>query len=87
MLHIDECGQTAALLRLRDDRERKRCFSGRFRAVNLNDATSWKSAHAQGAIDQNVAGRNNIDVDDLFGAQTHNGAFAVVFCDLLNCEI
>ena len=87
MLDIDERGQTAALLRLRDHGECERRFPGRFRAEYFNHAAARKSAYAKSAIDQNVPGWDDVDVDYLFCAQTHDCAFTVVFCDLLNREV
>ncbi len=87
MLDIDERGQAAALLRLRNHSKRERRFTGRFRTENFNHAAAWESAYAQSAIDQDVAGRDYLNINDLFGAQAHDRAFTVVFCDLLNCEI
>ena len=87
MFDVNKRGQAAAFLRLRNDRERERCFSRRFRTEHFNDATARESADAQSAIDQDVAGRDDINVDDLFGTQAHDRAFAVVFGNLLNGEV
>ena len=87
MLDIDERGEAAALLRLGDDGERQRGFAGRFRAVNFDHAAARKSADAERAIDQDVAGRDDVDIDDLLVAEPHDGAIAVIFRDLLQGEI
>src|SRR5436190_1627510 len=79
--------RNAALLRLRYHGEGERCFPGRFRSENFNHATTRKSAYAQSAIDQNVASRNYINVDDLFGAQAHDRAFTVILRYLLDSEV
>ena len=86
VLHIDEGGEAAALLRLRDDRQGERRFTGRFRPVNFHDASARKSADAERAVDQDVAGGDDFDVDDLFVAESHDRAFAVIFGDLLDGE-
>ena len=62
-------------------------FSRGLRAKNLHDSASRKSADAEGAIDQNVPSRNNIDIDNLLIAEAHDRAFAVVFCDLLDRQV
>ena len=87
MLDIDERREAAALLRLRDDRKRERRFAGGFRAENFDDSAARKSADSERAVDQDVSGRNDIDIDDLFVAQPHDRAFAVIFRDLLDREI
>ena len=87
MLDIDKGGQAAALLRLRDHREGECCFSRSFRAVNFNHSAPRKSAYAERAINQNISGRDNVDINDLLVPETHDGAFAVVFRDLLNGKI
>src|SRR5215813_11990833 len=87
MLDIDKRRETAASLRLRDDRKRKRCFAGRFRAEDFHYSPSRKSTDSECAVDQNVAGRNDIDNNDLFPAQTHDRTFAVIFRDLLDRQV
>ena len=87
VLDVDERREAAALLRLRDDREGERRFAGGFRAVNFHDAAARKAADAERAIDQNVAGGDDVDVDDLLVAEAHDRAVAVVLGDLLDGEI
>ena len=87
MLDIDERSQAAAFLRLRDHRESERRFAGRFGAENFNHASARKAAHAESAIDQDVAGGNDVDIDDRVIAEAHDRAVAVVFRDLLDREI
>ena len=87
VLDVDEGGESAALLRLGDDGQRERRLAGRFRSVNFHDASARKSAHAKRAIDQDVAGGNDFDVDDLLVAEPHDRAVAVIFGDLLDGEI
>ena len=87
VLDVDERRETAALLRLGDDGERQRRFARRFRSENFDDAAARKSADAERAIDQDVAGGNDIDVDDLVVAEPHDRAVAVILGDLLDREI
>src|SRR5262249_25961928 len=87
MLDIDKRRETAASLRLRDDRKRKRRFAGRFRAEDFDYSPARKSTDSECAVDQNVARRNDIDINDLFHAQTHDRTFAVIFRDLLYRQV
>src|SRR3954471_23364376 len=87
MLDIDERREAATLLRLRNYRQGQRRLPRRFRSVNLDNTAARKAPDAQRAINQNIPCRNNLDVDDLVVAETHDGAVAIVFCDLLNREV
>lgn len=87
MLDIDEGGESAAFLRLGDDRERERRFSRRFGAKNFYDTPARKTADAQRAVDQDVAGRDDINIDDFFFAEAHDRTIAEVFGDLLNRKV
>ena len=62
-------------------------FAGGFRAEDLDDAAAGKTADAERAIDQDVARGDDLDVDDLVVAETHDRAVAVVLGDLLDGEI
>ena len=84
---IDERRKSAALLRLGDDGERERGFARRFRSENLHHAAARKSAHAERAIDQDIAGGNDVDVDNGSIAETHDRAVAEIFRDLLDRQI
>ena len=84
---VDEGGEAAALLRLRDHREGKRGFAGRFRPENFHHSAARKSTHAQRAIDQDVAGRDDIDIDNRIITQAHDRPVAVIFSDLLDRQI
>src|SRR2546423_7781452 len=87
VLDVDERRQAAALLGLGDDRKRERRFARRFRPIDFDDAAPRKSTNSEGAIDQDVAGRNDIDVDNRRVAEPHDSAVAVVLRDLLEREI
>ena len=47
MLDIYKRCEAAALLRLSDDRKRKRCFAGRFRAEDFDYSSARKSTGAK----------------------------------------
>src|SRR5882724_5463570 len=87
MLDVNKRRESATLLRLRNHRQGKCRFSGRFRTENFYYPASWKPAYAESTIDQNVAGRNDIDIDDFLVAKAHDRAFAVIFGYLLNRQI
>ena len=87
MLDVDECSQTPPPLGLRDYGERERRFPGRFRPKNLDHSSARKPAYTQRSIDQDIAGRNDLDVCDLLITQPHDRPIAVVFCDLLNRQV
>ena len=87
MFHVDERSQPAALLRLGNDRQCERGFARRFRAENFDDSSSRESADTQSAVYENVAGGNDIDVDDFLVTEAHNGAVTVILGDLLNCQV
>ena len=87
MLDVDERRQAAALLGLGDDRKGERRFARRFRPINFDDAASRKSTDSERAIDQDVAGRNDIDVDNCRVTEPHNSAVAIVLRDLLQREL
>jgi len=87
VLDVDERSEATAFLRLRDHGQRKRGFAGGFRTENFDDPAAGKSADAQRAINQNVPGRNNVDIDYFVVTETHDGAIAVILGDLLNGEI
>ena len=50
VLDVDKCSQSAALLRLGDDRKGEGGLAGGFRAENFHDATARNAADAEGAI-------------------------------------
>src|SRR5262245_47568742 len=87
MLDINEGCEAAAFLRLSDDRKCKRRFAGRFRAEDFDYSPARKSTDSERAVDQNVSSRNDIDINDLFPAQTHDRTFAVIFRDLLDRQV
>src|SRR4029077_17736668 len=87
VLDVNERRQPATLLRLCNHRQGKCRFPRRFWAENFYYAASWKSAHTESAIDQNVSSGNDIDIDNFLVAKAHDRAFTVVFCYLLNRQI
>ena len=87
MLDINKRCKASGLLCLSDDRQCQCRFAGRFRAEDFDYSSPRKSTDAEGAVYQNVSSRNNIDINDPLAAQTHDRTFAVIFRDLLDCQI
>src|SRR5207237_3765101 len=65
----------------------KDSVAGRVRTENFHHPAAGKSADAQRAINQNVPGRNNVDIDYFVVTETHDGAITVILGDLLNGEV
>jgi hypothetical protein len=87
VLDVDKRRQSTALLRLRNHGQGKRRLSGGLRAENFYHSPPWKSADAESAIDQNVARRYDVDIDDFLVAKAHDCAFTIIFGYLLNRQI
>lgn len=82
MLGIYECDLAAALLRLCDDMQCKRRFTGGFRAVDLNNSALRYAADAERSIECQRTGRNRIDLKIRPVAKAHDRTLAEVFLDL-----
>lgn len=82
VFHVDEGGEAACLLCLRDGGEGEGGFAGGFGAEYFDDAASREAARAEGAVDEKVAGGDDFDGHGGFVAEAHNGCFAKVFLDL-----
>ena len=84
---IDEGGQPAALLGLGDDGEGEGGLAGGFRTEDFDDAAAREAADAKRAVDEQVAGGNDIDIDAAVIAQAHDGAFAELLLDMRDGEV
>src|SRR5438105_14923921 len=78
MLDIDERSETSALLRLSNHGKGESRLAGRLGSKNFDDAAARKSSDAERAVDQNITGRDNIDIYDLVVTQSHDSAVAVL---------
>ncbi len=87
VLHVDERRQTAALLRLRDERQGEGRLARAFRPENLHDAPARHAADAERAVDEDVARGDDLHVHHLAVAQAHDRPVAVVLGDLLEGEV
>src|SRR4029077_1540038 len=57
------------------------------RSKNLNHSPTRKPTNAKGTINQNIPGRNDVDIRDLVASQAHDGTFTIIFGNLLNRQI
>ena len=83
MFCINERSRSAKLLGFGDYMQRNCRFTGRFRAINLNNSTAWNAAHAKGKIQLQATGRDrgNADLCSRI-AQLHHSALTKLFFDL-----
>ena len=77
VFRVDERGDAALFLTLRNRVDGQRGFPRRFRAVNLDDPSLGKSVDAQGDVQTERAGGDGVHLDVLFFAESHDGAFSV----------
>ena len=82
VFHVDERGQAAGFLGLGNGREGEGGFTGGFRSVDFHDASAGEPAHAQGAVNEKVAGGDDIHFHFGVVAKTHDGVFTEVFLNL-----
>ena len=87
MLRVHERDLAALFLRFRHDVQRQRRFTGGFRAVDLNDASLRNAADAKRRVQCQRAGRDRVHVHLRLVAETHNGPFAEILLDLLQCGL
>ena len=87
VLDVDEGGEAAAFLGLGDDGEGEGGFAGGFRAEDFDDAAAGEAADAEGAVDEQVAGGDDIDIDALVVAEAHDGGFAEFLLDVGDGEV
>ena len=83
VLRVDERCDTASFLAFGDGVYGQRGFTGRLGAVDFDDTTAWEAADAEGGVEADAACGD--DVELLLGAvaKPHDGAFAVVFLNLV----
>ena len=62
VLGVDEGGDAAGLLHLRDDLQAQRGLAGRFRTVDLDDAAARQAADAERDVEAERAGRHDLQV-------------------------
>ena len=88
VLHIDERGDAAGLLRLGDHLQRDGCFTGRLRSENLIDTAPRETAHAQRSVQRNRTRRDHRDrYNGVLRPQTQDRALAKLFLNLAEGEV
>ena len=87
VLDVDEGGQAAGLLGLGDGGEGEGRLAGGFRAVDFDDAAAGEAADAEGAVDEQVAGGDDIDIDAVVVAHPHDGGLPEFLLDVGDGEI
>ena len=82
VLGVDECDLAAALLRLCDDMQCKRRFTGGFRTVDLDNSALGYAADTERGIERQRTGRDRVDLQIGPVAKAHDRTLAEVFLDL-----
>ena len=86
MFRVDEGRNAAALLGRSDGVKGQRRLTGRFGAVNFDDAAAGIAADADCQVNGQGTGRNDFHIH-LVGyiAETHDRALAEILLDLAHC--
>ena len=79
MLGVDEGGYAVGLLCFGDGVEGQGGLTRTFGTVNLDDTSAGEAANAEGGIEADAAGGDDIHFFHLLVAELHDRAFAVVF--------
>ncbi len=82
MLGIDEGGDAARALHVRDRVEGQRRLTGRLRTVDLDDAATGQATDAEGDVEGDGTGRNDLDGSAVVAAQSHDRALSELAVDL-----
>src|SRR5215207_134994 len=72
VLGIDEGGETSCFLRLGDDVQGEGRLAARLRTEDLDDATPWDAANAEGEVEGQGAGRDAVDPLAFLVAHAHD---------------
>lgn len=87
MFDVDECGEAAAFLGLGNDGQGEGRFPRGFRAEDFDDPAPREAADAQGAIDEEVAGWDDVHIGTFVVAEAHDGSLAEFFLDVGDGEV
>ena len=82
MLRVYKRHLAALFLGLRRHMKGQRSLTGGFRSVDFHDASAGEPAHAQGAVNEKVAGGDDVHFHFGVVAKTHDGVFTEVFLNL-----
>ncbi len=84
VLRVDEGGDPAGLLHVRDRVERQRRLAGGLRTVDLDDASARQAADAERDVERDGPRRDHLDGCALVAAEAHDRPLAELAVDL--CE-
>ena len=87
VLGVDERRDAARPLRVRDGVQGERGLAGRLRAVDLDDATAGQPADAEGDVERDGPGGDDLDRRALVAAEAHHRALAELAVDLRECGL
>ena len=87
MLDVNEASEAASFLGLGDNGEGECGFAGTFGAEDFDDSAAREATDAEGAVYEDVAGRNDFYFRSGVVAESADGLLAVIFCDLLDCKV
>jgi len=88
VLRVDECGDTALLLGVRDHLQTDRRLPGRFRSIDFRDPTPGHAADADRGVEVDRAGRDRRDLRaGTVDAHSHDRALSVRAFDLLQRRV
>ena len=82
VLGINDGRDAASLLDVGDRVQRKRRLAGALRAVDLHDAPTRQTANAEGDVEGNGSGRDDLDGCAALLTQAHDRALAELALDL-----
>jgi len=82
VLGVDERGDAAPPLRVRDGVQRHSGLAGALRAVDLDDPTAREAADAEGHVEGDRAGGDHLDRNTRLLAEPHDRALAELPLDL-----
>src|SRR5918995_1376186 len=72
VLGVDEGGEAPCFLRLGDDVQGEGRLAARLRTEDLDDATPWDAANAEGEVKGQGTGRDAVDLLPLLVAHAHD---------------
>ena len=85
VLGVDEGGDAAGALRVRDRVQREGRLARRLRAVDLDDAAARQPADAERDVERDRPGGDHLDGCPVIAAEAHDGALAELAVDLGEC--
>jgi hypothetical protein len=87
MFNIDKCCKPAAFLCLSDNGVFEGRFSGRFGPINFDNTAAGKPSNSKSTVNEQITGGNDVNVDTMTVAKSHNSGFSKIFLYLRYCKI